>query len=160
VASGANFNTSSVRAKTFIVNAKDNVNNASTASNSYAMQYAASGMCNGDAGHQILQPINADGTSVFKGGSTAVAKFRVRYLHRLPGVVSSFNLVKVISGTAVQTVDEAVVSTTPDAAFRWDSTNQQWIFNISTKGMATGRTYVYSIVLNDGSSIGFQFGLR
>jgi hypothetical protein len=28
------------------------------------------------------------------------------------------------------------------------------VFNISTKGMATGQTYVYSIMLNDGSSTG------
>jgi len=75
-------------------------------------------------------------------------------------VVASFNLVKIVNGTVVQNVDEAVVSTNPDAAFRWDSTNQQWIYNISTKGMASGQTYIYSIKLNDGSSIGFQFGLR
>jgi hypothetical protein len=50
--------------------------------------------------------------------------------------------------------------TAADTAFRWDAANQQWIFNISTKSLAAGNTYVYTITLNDGSSIIFQFGLR
>jgi hypothetical protein len=75
-------------------------------------------------------------------------------------VVSQFALVQIISATTSQTVNEAVVSTTPDTAFRWDATDQQWIFNIGTKSLAAGRTYVYNISLNDGTAIGFQFGLR
>jgi len=34
------------------------------------VRYVSGGICDGDAGHQILQPINADGTSVFNGKST------------------------------------------------------------------------------------------
>jgi hypothetical protein len=127
------------------------------------VSYAGVGMCDGDAGHQILQPVNADGTSTFKQGSTVPAKFRVCDANGISigssNVVSSFILFQMISGTITSTVDEVVVSTTPDTAFRWDPTGQQWIFNISTKPLATHATYVYQIKLNDGSSIMFQFGL-
>jgi hypothetical protein len=75
-------------------------------------------------------------------------------------VVSTFRLVQTISGTVVDTVDEAVDSTTPDTAFRWSATDQQWIFNINTKYLAANKTYVYLITLNDGSTIKFQFGLK
>src|SRR5205823_10828473 len=99
--------------------------------------YASTGMCFGDAGHQILQPINADGSSVFKQGSTVPAKFRVCDANGnsigTAGVVASFKNSQVINGTEATTVNEDVVSTTPDTAFRWSSTDQQWIFNINTK---------------------------
>jgi hypothetical protein len=163
VANGANFNTSSVGAKTFTVNAKDNVNNASTASNSYDVLYASGGACYGDAGHQILQPINADGSSVWKQGATVPAKFRVCDANGVtigtPGVVIAFNLIQIVGGTQTS-VDETVVSTTPDMAFRWDATAQQWIFNISTTALSANQTYMFQIQLNDGSSIFFQFGLK
>jgi hypothetical protein len=49
-----------------------------------------------------------------------------------------------LNGTVATTVDEGVISTTPDANFRWDPSAQQWIFNISTKPLAAGRTYIYA----------------
>jgi hypothetical protein len=62
------------------------------------------------------------------------------------------------------TADEDVYSTTPDTAFRWDSTGQQWIFNQSTKNNGTlnltSTTYYFGIHLNDGSWIYFQYGLK
>jgi hypothetical protein len=126
--------------------------------------YAPGGACNGEAGHAILQPINPDGSSVSKQGSTVPAKFRVcdasGHSIGTPGVVASFNLIQRISGTVVNAVNETVVSTTPDTAFRWDSTAQQWIFNINTKSLSSNATYVYLITLNDGTTIQFQFGLR
>jgi hypothetical protein len=65
-----------------------------------------------------------------------------------------------VHGTVVDYVDETVTSTTPDVAFRWDAAAQQWVFNISTKGMSTGYTYRYAIELDDGSELAFRFGLR
>jgi hypothetical protein len=77
-----------------------------------------------------------------------------------PGLVTSFKLVQIINGTATTSVNEGVDSTTPDNQFRWDPTDKQWIFNISTKSLARNKTYVYIISLNDGSNITFQFGLK
>jgi hypothetical protein len=124
----------------------------------------ATGTCIGSAGHAILQPINTDGTSVFKQGSTVPAKFRVCDASGASigaaGVVSSFKLVKTVAGTAITLVNESVDSTTPDAAFRWSSSDQQWIYNISTKSLQANKTYFYDVVLNDGTAISFHFGLK
>jgi hypothetical protein len=126
--------------------------------------YASSGTCLGAPGHSILQPINADGTSVFKQKSTMPAKFRVCDANGnsigSPCVVSSFRLVQIVSGLVPTLVDEPVDSTTPDTAFRWSATDQQWIFNINTKNLSANTTYVYRITLNDGSTIDFRLGLK
>jgi hypothetical protein len=68
--------------------------------------------------------------------------------------------VQIINGTAVANVNEEPLSTTPDAAFRWSASDQQWIFNLSTKDLSQGKTYVYRITLNDGSTIDFRFGTK
>ena len=49
---------------------------------------------------------------------------------------------------------------TPSTQFRWDAADQQWIFPIRTSGLAGGNTYACQILLNDGTAIVFQFGLR
>jgi hypothetical protein len=119
--------------------------------------------CLGEAGHSILPPINADGSSVFKQGSTTPAKFRVcdAFGHSVgtAGVVSSFNIIQIIHGTTTG-VNEDVSSTNPFTEFRWDPSAQQWIYNISTKPLSAGNTYVFRIVLNDGSNLDFRYGLR
>ena len=75
-------------------------------------------------------------------------------------MVADFRLVRVTGGTASPKANGAVDPTIPDAAFRWDPDGQQWILNLSTKGLAAGVTYAYRITLNDGTTIDFQFGLR
>jgi hypothetical protein len=101
---------------------------------------------------------------VFKQGSTVPAKFRVCDASGnsigTAGVVLSFKLVQTISGLVVSTVNEPVDSTTPDTAFRWSSSDQQWIFNINTKSQSANKTYYYEAALNDGTKISFHFGLK
>jgi len=160
----ATVDTNSVGSKSFAVTATDNAGNPATLTNTYNVQYAPVGtMCLGSPSHQILQPINVDGSSVWKKGSTVPAKFRVCDAKGnsigTPGVVVSFKLVNKDGGT-VGPVDEDPVSTTPDIAFRWDPTSQQWIFNINTKNLTAGYTYTYQINLNDGTTIIFKFGLK
>jgi len=122
------------------------------------IQYATS------VGHLIQPPINSDGTSVFNQGRTIPAKFSVYDANGVsigsPGAVSSFFLTAIQSGTVTTTVENVVDTNNPDTAFRWDSTNQQWIFNISTANLSAGSTYIYTIALNDNSKIIFQYGLR
>lgn len=118
--------------------------------------------CLGDLGHTILQPIDADSSSVFKQGSTVPAKFSVCDAKGAsvgtPGVVESFRLTEVLNGTTSMVVDEPVSSTNPDTMFRWSGSH--WSFNLPTKPLAAGKTYVYRITLNDSSVIDFRFGLR
>lgn len=134
----------------------------------------AGGTCYGDLSHAILQPVNADGTSVWKLGRTIPVKFRVCDANGVsigtPGVVTSFMLTGIWNGT-LDPVDETVSATNVDTVFRWDSTAQQWIFNLGTSGLSAGSTYIYTITLNDGSIVtgttlagagnaSFQYGLR
>ena len=117
-----------------------------------------------NVGHVIQAPINADGTSVFNQGRTVPAKFSVYDANGVSigtaGVVSSFYLTGIMSGTTSTTVENVVDTNNPDTYFRWDPTSQQWIFNITTGNLTAGSTYVYTIALNDGSTIVFQYGLR
>src|SRR5207249_746881 len=126
----------------------------------------STGPCDGDAGHQILQPINTDGSSVWKQGSTVPAKFRVCDASgnsiAASGVITNFALYRINGGT-IQPVDETSVNSTNDLGWRFDPSAQQWIFNMSTKSApqnAANRTYYYQISLNDGTSIYFNFGLK
>jgi hypothetical protein len=75
-------------------------------------------------------------------------------------VVSSFSIYQIVGGTVTNIVNEDVASTTPDMAFRWDSTGQQWIFNINNKSYQSNQTYFFRITLNDGTVINFDYGLR
>lgn len=100
---------------------------------------------------------------MFKKGSTVPVKFRVCDANGKsignPGVVTSFRMTGVWSQVA-SLPNEDIISTTPDTAFRWSATDQQWIFNLSTKNLTAGRTYAYSIDLADGTSITSSFGLK
>jgi hypothetical protein len=129
---------------------------ASSGSTTFLILYS-SASCLGSPGRDILQPVNRDSmstTSSFKKGSTVPVKFRVCDASGnsvgVPGLVTSFDLVRRNNGSGEETAPEDVFSTTPDTAFRWSSTDQQWIFNLSTKNLTAGYTYFYEISLNDG----------
>ncbi|TMG59359.1 MAG: hypothetical protein E6H83_08805 [Chloroflexi bacterium] len=126
--------------------------------------------CGGVVGRTVLQPVNPDSSSVFKAGSTVPIKFRVCDANGNP-VGGAVSVVKVgIDGHAdpivyntvsnVGPVDETVVSTTPDADFRWDASGQQFIFNMNTKNLKVGVHYFYRIDLIDGTSIYYDFGVK
>ena len=126
--------------------------------------FAPGGLVDGEPSHVILQPVAADGSSVFKAGRTVPLKFRVGDVNGnsigTPGTIASFRIIDVITGTVTTPVDLPPSSTTPDTSFRFDPTAQQWIFNLNTSGLSVGSTYVFRIGLADGSNIDFQFGLR
>ncbi len=151
------------------------INCSGQSSSNYVITYVpgtlqvlySTGPCLGSPGHAILQPIDFTGASVFpkKQGSTVPAKFRVcdalgNSIGASTMVVTDFKIVQILYGTVVQTVNEDPVSTTPDAAFRWDASGMQWIYNISTKPLDAGKTYYFQITLNDGTMVNFNFGLK
>jgi hypothetical protein len=161
-ASGAALQTSPVGHYTFAVTGTDQAGNSTTVTHGYDVRFST-GLCLGGAGHTVLEPINTDGTSVFKQKSTIPVKFRVCDANGISvgeAVVANFRLAQVTSGTATTDVNEPVDSTTPDATFRWDPQAQQWIFNTNTKSLAANRTYGYLVTLTDGSEIAYQFGLK
>jgi hypothetical protein len=121
------------------------------------------------SGGVILQPINSDGTSVYnrKGGSTIPVKFRVCDAAGRPistaaavfaGTGGSLTMLSSVRGT-VTDATEGVVTDVPDAAYRWDASGQQWIFNMATTNLTAGNTYGFRINLALGN-IQFQVGVK
>lgn len=119
--------TASVGKKTLNITASDKAGNMVTTTRIYNVIYEWSG---------VLQPVNADGSSLFKLGSTVPVKFQ------LTGASASFNdaVVRIyatkLSDGVVGTVVEPESNAAPDNGntFRYDETSQQYIYNLSTKG--------------------------
>jgi hypothetical protein len=144
--------------------AGDSSYSASSGTASLTVGYGA---CTGpDPGGVILPPINVDGTSVFKVGSTVPVKFNVCGANGQPisdpnavfaGGYGSVTLINTVRGT-VDNINETTYNDIPDSAFRW--TGSQWIFNMATRNLVKGNTYQFRVALKDGSFIYFQFGAK
>ena len=74
--------------------------------------------------------------------------------------MTAFRLVQIVTRGVTTNVDQAPAATNGDTAFRWDSSDRLWIFNLSTKPLGAGSTDVYRITLADGTSIDFRYTLR
>ena len=141
VANGAALDTSSVGSKALTVNASDNAGNPSTKTVAYKVVYRFGG---------VLQPVNPDGSSIFKAGSTVPVKFQL--FDNANASISTANATLTyakVSNSVIGSDLEAVstAAATTGNAFRWDG--QQYIFNLSTKGWSQG-TYRLTIhSLND-----------
>jgi len=88
----------------------------------------------------FLQPINPDNTSIFKKGSTVPVKFRLHGASAgISNLVARLSVAKVSNGIEGTSV-EAVSTSAADAGnmFRSDGSGGQYIFNLSTKSLATG----------------------
>jgi hypothetical protein len=148
--------------KSVAIFAKDLAGNAANTSTvNYTVQYST-GTCLGDPGHQILPPINADGSSVFKKSQSVPAKFRVCDANGVSiGTAGTIKNVSVQAFAGARQVEaEDTGDDNDDVTFRWDPTAKQWIYNIRTKELSANFRYVYTVTLNDNSTIVFQFSLR
>jgi len=116
----------------------------------------------------FLQPINdtahqvALSTSVFKAGSTVPVKFQ---LTRSDGTVitptsAPIWLTPVRGSATAASVDESVYSDTATAGGVYRFDGQQWIYNWSTKGLASGFYYRIGVKLDDGQTYYVNIGLR
>ncbi len=118
----------------------------------------------------FLQPINdiayhpTQTPSVFKGGSTIPVKFQIKKSDGTPIQASTMPLFLIPQngGAMTASVDESAYSDTASTgnAFRWDNTSQQYIYNWSTKGFASGYWYKLSAKLDDGKIYSVTVGLR
>jgi hypothetical protein len=107
------------------------------------------------------QPIDLDGSSVFKLGSTIPVKFRLGGASgAIPNAVANLSLAKIsssVTGTFMEAVSTAAATT--GNQFRYDSSSGQYIFNLSTKNLSTG-TWLLSVDLHDGVSRTVVISLR
>lgn len=110
----------------------------------------------------FLQPINTDGSSLFKAGRTIPVKIT---LSDDLGLVStailaiSFNK---ISNEVIGNVEEIeVVSSSGDvdSVFRYDATDQHYIYNLSTKNLTAG-VYNLCVTAENGQSTNVIFSLK
>ena len=134
-------------------------------------QISFSMACAAGPGDAILPPINSDGSSVYqrKGGSTIPVKFRVCGANGVAlsnaslvfGPSSgSITMLSAVRGT-VNNINETADNSIPDVAFRWDSSGQQWIFNMATTNLVSGSSYSFRINLAYGpQSIVFVVGVK
>jgi hypothetical protein len=152
--------------------ASDNAGNPRTSSATYTVVYS-----NGFGG--FLQPVNTDGTSRFKLGSTIPVKFQLK---DATGALVTGDQIAQLAVNQSDTkpdsgVDEAIstAASTTGNWFRYDATSGQHIFNLSTKSGYTtpdplnpGQiktvqfsqgTWTLWILLNDGSSRSVKFQL-
>jgi len=99
----------------------------------------------------ILQPIDADGLSVFKLGSTVPVKFRLvgasAGITDLVATLSVVRLTSNVTGTDIESVSTTAATT--GNTFRYDASSSQYVFNLSTKSLSKG-TWRLSIDLHDG----------
>jgi hypothetical protein len=136
--------------------ASDTHGNTSSTTFTVWVQYQAPG-----DGTFFLQPINADGSSIFKQGSTIPVKFKL--LGASAGITSlpAHVLVAKVSSSVTGTYVEAVSTANGDSGntFRYDPSSGQYIFNLSTKSMTTG-TWSLRADLGDGVDHSIAFSLR
>ena len=102
----------------------------------------------------VLQPINADGSSIFKLGSTVPVKFQLTDASGVSVTTAAANLYvsKVSDGVAGSEVEAiSTSSATSGSLFRYDSTSDQYVFNLGTKGLSSG-TWQLRIALDNGTS--------
>src|SRR5262249_5289156 len=132
--------------------ATDALGNTAVGAQRVTVTYAWSG---------VLQPLNADGSSVFKAGSTVPVKFQLLDAGACAGnLVATLAYAKVSDGVAgpVNEADSASAATTGNL-FRYDATSGQYVFDWSTKGLSPG-TYELQINLGDGVTRTVSLGLK
>jgi hypothetical protein len=153
VPSGSAIATGTVGMKTFSATAIDNAGNVRTVTVTYYVRYTYSG---------ILQPLNADGSSIFKLGSTVPVKFQLRDANGnfVTNAVAKIFITKIsngVTGDEIEAISTAAATT--GNLFRYDFTSNQYIFNLATKPLSTG-TWRIRIELDDGTSKYVTISLR
>lgn len=137
---------------TVTCSATDIAGNTGAASFNVVVTYASTG---------ILQPINADGTSVFKINSTVPVK--IQLTGDSAGYADGSFTIKLakLTGSVYGDDTEPVVSTSAHTGttLRYDASSDQYIFNLGTKTLSAG-TYRVTVELDDGSTRTATFGLR
>ncbi|MDT4985708.1 MAG: hypothetical protein QOF95_3198 [Pseudonocardiales bacterium] len=148
-ASGATF---ALGSTTVTCTATDAHHNTSATHFTVSIAYSWSG---------VLQPVNPDGSSVFKLGSTVPVKFALTgpsgAITTATATLTFSKISNGVAGSDVEAVSTAAATT--GNLFRYDATSGQYIFNWSTKGLTVG-TYLLKINLGDGVLHTVQVSLR
>jgi hypothetical protein len=109
----------------------------------------------------VLQPVNADGSSVFKAGSTVSVKFALTGTSAgISTLAATLSYAKVSDGVVVTELEAvSMAAATTGNLFRYDAASGQYVFNWSTKGLTSG-TYRLIIDLGDNLIRTVDVGLK
>jgi hypothetical protein len=145
--------TSTAGTKTIERTATDNVGHTRTRSCDVLVRYDYGG---------LRQPVNSDGSSVFRLGSTVPLKLTLADAagNSVQGAAVELSLER-ISTTVEGDYVEEVVSATPTngKAFEYDADSGEYRFNLSTKPLSKG-TWMLRITLDDGTVHRTRISLR
>lgn len=113
----------------------------------------------------IQSPFNADGSSVFKYGSTVPVKVRITDCANVTVTTLAPTIrVGLGSSTAPSTAINETVDSTSAAdttgVMRYDTTSSQYIYNMATKSLTDGDAKYVVKVADAGASVQQNFGLR
>ena len=149
MSNNSNIDTASPGSKTFSVNANDNAGNASNQSVSYKVSY---NIC-----------VLFDQSKSYKLGSTVPIKLQLCDAKSVNFssagiVVHTTGLAQKDSTASVDVADSG--NANPDNDFRYDATLNGYIFNLSTKGLATGTWLLNFNVSGDPISHSVQFDVK
>ena len=149
VANGSNIDTASPGSANFTVNATDNVGNSASQSLTYSVAYGVIALY--------------DQTKVHKSGSTIPIKIQIVDANGVNHSSSSVALqaitVGLVSMNSSGTPEDAG-NANPDLNFRYDSSLEGYIFNLTTSGYAPG-TYELNFVVGGGTTVHVvQFRIR
>jgi len=127
--------------------------------------YAPVGTCSNGPGHQVLSPIAANGSTQFTKATTPTVpvQFRVcdaKGVSISSAVISSFTLTSVNGVPASAPAPQGGPFAFVGGTLLNGAGSAGWQFVMSTSNLTAGNTYAYSINLNDGTSISFQFKLN
>jgi hypothetical protein len=152
VASGAAIDTSTFGEKTLTVVATDAAGNVATKMVTYRVIYGH--------GDEFRAPINADGSSCFKLGSTVPVKFQLTDAvgNPVPTAVTNID-VRFLDGSPDGTDIEVLSTASPTTGTLFRYADGQYIFNLGTKNLKVG-DYRITALLDDGSSIVERISLR
>jgi hypothetical protein len=109
----------------------------------------------------FLPPINADGSSIFKLGSTVPVKFQLSGASAsISDLTARLSATKVSNGVTGTEIEAASNGAANDGnLFRYDAGARQYIFNLSTKPLSAG-TWSLRAELGDGVPHAINVSLR
>ncbi|MFH1622391.1 MAG: PxKF domain-containing protein [Candidatus Omnitrophota bacterium] len=133
-------------ANTFSLEATDSAGNTESQSITFNVEYNFSG---------FLPPVEADGSGVYKQRRTLPIKFQLQDVNQVyvSTALATLTLQQFSDETSIGDPIEVESTSGADTGnmFRYDSAEEQYIFNLNTKNLSPG-TWQLQVHLNDGTT--------
>jgi hypothetical protein len=151
VTAAATVDTTTTGDHTYAVTATDSAGNVGTATVTYSVAFESSG---------VAQPVNRDGSSIFRAGSTVPIRVPITDAAGAPlvGLAPRLYLAKVaegVTGTETEAISTAAAS---DGNVLRETSPGTYLFNLATRGLATG-TWQARVEIGGGACLTFIFSL-